>query len=247
MNEFTKISTRPNPKLSKKKAKEETEKYIKIIRERQNILYAQSKYSILIVLQGMDGSGKDGATKAVFSSVNPQGISVTSFKKPTEIESSFDFLWRIHKEVPQKGMIKVFNRSQYEDVLVPYAEGFIDKEKRKKRFDYINNFEKLLEETGTKILKFYLHISEEEQTRRFEERLTNPEKKWKYNPSDTETAKKWPKYRKAYQDVFDNCNIIPWTIVPSDKNWYKEYIIAKKVAKALLELDLRFPTLINEF
>jgi PPK2 family polyphosphate:nucleotide phosphotransferase len=240
---FKNISTVPASHLDKKKIKAETAKYIEIIRERQHILYAQSKYSLLIVLQGMDASGKDGATKAIFSSVNPQGVSVTSFKKPTELELSYDFLWRIHKEIPQKGIIKIFNRSHYEDVLVPMAHKLLDTKTIQKRFDHINNFESLLEENGTKILKFYLHISEEEQTKRFEERLSNPDKNWKYNSSDADTARKWPEFRTAYQNVFDNCNNIPWTIVPSDKNWYKEYVIAKKVASVLSDLDLSFPKL----
>ncbi len=246
MKSLKKVSTLPPKNLEKKDIKKKTAKYIEIIRERQHILYAQSKYSILIVLQGMDGSGKDGATKTVFSSVNPQGVSVTSFKKPSELELSYDFLWRIHKEVPQRGMIKIFNRSHYEDVLVPTVNKWIDFETTNKRFNYINNFENLLKSNGTKVLKFYLHISEEEQTKRFEERLTDPLKNWKHNPSDKETAKQWPKYRKAYQDVFDNCSETPWEIVPSDKNWYKEYLIAKKVAETLLELDLTFPNLAAE-
>jgi PPK2 family polyphosphate:nucleotide phosphotransferase len=197
----------------------------------------------VIVLQGMDASGKDGATKAIFSSVNPQGVSVTSFKKPSDLERSYDFMWRIHKEVPPKGMIKIFNRSHYEDVLVPMANRAIDTKELKRRFGHINDFERLLEENGTKVLKFYLHISEEEQAERFKERLTNPMKNWKYNPSDSETAKKWPEYRVAYQNTFNYCSEIPWHIIPSDKNWYKEYLIAKKVAEVLLDLNLKFPNL----
>lgn len=243
MKKLKDYSTIPQKSLDKKKIKEKTKEYIDIIRERQNILYAQNKYSILIVLQGMDASGKDGATKAIFTSVNPQGVSVASFKKPTELELAHDFLWRIHSEVPQKGMIKIFNRSHYEDVLVPVVNEWIDKKETKKRFNHINNFEKLLQDSGTVILKFYLHISEEEQSRRFEERLSNPDKNWKFNPGDAETAKKWPDYRKAYQNIFEECNEVSWEIVPSDKNWYKEYLIAKRVAKALTELDLNFPKL----
>jgi PPK2 family polyphosphate:nucleotide phosphotransferase len=243
MEKFTKLSTLPPSSLKKDKIKEKTQKYIDIIREHQNILYAQNKYSILIVLQGLDGSGKDGATKAVFSFVNPQGISISSFKKPTELELAHDFLWRIHKEVPQKGIIKIFNRSHYEDVLVPTVNKWIDEKETNKRFEHINNFEKLLEDSGTVVLKFYLHISEEEQAKRLQERLVDPTKQWKHNPGDKETAKQWPEYRKAYQDIFYNCNEVPWQIIPADKNWYKEYLIAKRVAEALLDLDLKFPKL----
>ena len=242
-NIFKKVSTIPPKSLDKDKIKKQTEKFIETIRERQHILYAQSKYSLLIILQGMDAAGKDGATKAIFSSVNPQGVGVTSFKKPSELELSYNFMWRIHKEIPQRGMIKIFNRSQYEDVLVPMANKLLDVKQIKKRFDHINDFERLLEESGTKVLKFYLHISEEEQHKRFQERLSNPMKNWKYNPSDSETARKWPEYRRAYQKVFEYCDDIPWHIVPSDKNWYKEYIIAKKVSETLLDLKLTFPNL----
>src|SRR3990167_6415028 len=177
MKKIEDILTIPSKKISKKHAKKETAKYIEIIRERQHVLYAQSKYSLLIVFQGMDASGKDGATKAIFSSVNPQGVTVTNFKKPTLLELSYDFMWRVHKETPAKGMIKVFNRSHYEDVLVPMANRTITNHELKNRFEHINNFEKLLEENGTKVIKFYIHISQKEQSRRFEERLTNPMKK----------------------------------------------------------------------
>ena len=236
-------STKPPKGTDKEYIKDETKKYIKIIQERQHILYAQSKYSLLIVLQGMDASGKDGAIKAIFTSVNPQGVSVTSFKKPTEIESKHDFLWRIHKEVPEKGMIKIFNRSHYEDVLITKVNGWIDDKEAKRRYEHINNFEKLLEDNGTKILKFYLHISKEEQAKRFEERLTNPLKNWKYNPEDLKTSQKWDEYMKAYSYAFEYCREPDWHIIPSDKNWYKEYLIAKKVAETLQKLNLKFPKL----
>lgn len=246
MKNLKAIITTPPKHIKKNHIKKETKQYIDIIRERQHILYAQSKYSILIILQGMDASGKDGATKAIFSSVNPQGVSVTSFKKPSEKELAYDFLWRIHQEVPSRGMIKIFNRSHYEDVLVPGVNQWIDKKDIKKRYDHINNFESLLKDNGTKVLKFYLHISEQEQAKRFEERISNPLKNWKYNSGDKETAKQWSQYRKAYQEVFESCNEVPWHIIPSDKNWFKEYLIAKKVAETLLDLDLNFPNLADK-
>jgi len=236
-------STKPPKDTDKEHVKEETKKYIKIIQERQHILYAQSKYSLLIVFQGMDASGKDGATKAIFTSVNPQGVSVSSFKKPTEIEMNHDFLWRVHKEVPEKGMIKIFNRSHYEDVLITKVNGWIDNKEAKKRYEHINNFERLLEDNGTKILKFYLHISQEEQAKRFQERLTNPLKNWKYNLEDLKTSQKWDEYMEAYSYAFEYCNEPKWHIIPADKNWYKEYLIAKEVAETLQKLDLKFPKL----
>lgn len=245
-NVFKDISTTPHKFVNKQKIKEKTKQYIQVIRERQHIMYAQSKYSLLIIFQGMDASGKDGATKAIFTSVNPQGVAVTSFKKPNEVELSYDFLWRIHKEVPPRGMIKIFNRSQYEDLLIPMVYGTLDKKNISRRATYINEFEKMLEDNNTKVLKFYLHLSEEEQSVRFKERLADPTKNWKYNPSDTETAKHWPTFKKAYQWVFDNCKDVPWHIIPADKNWYKEYLIAKKVAEVLLDFDLEFPKLNTE-
>lgn len=244
-NIFTNTSTLPPKSLNKEKIKAKTQKYIEIIRERQHILYAQNKYSLLIILQSMDCGGKDGATKAIFTSVNPQGVSVTSFKKPSEVELSHDFLWRVHKEVPLRSMIKIFNRSHYEDLLIPMVYGTQDKKIINRRIDYINNFEKLLEDNNTIVIKFYLHISQQEQSKRFKERLSDPTKNWKYNPGDDETAKHWPAFRKAYQRIFDCCNEIPWNIIPTDKNWYKEYLIAKKVAEVLLFFDLQFPTLNN--
>jgi len=242
-NVFRTISTFPPKSLNKNKVKLKTEEYKLKIRERQHILYAQSKYSLLLIFQGLDASGKDGATNAVFSSVNSQGVSVTSFKKPNDIELSHDFMWRIHQEVPQKGLIKVFNRSHYEDILIPSVYGTLDTKTIKKRYDYINSFENMLIDSGTIVLKFYLHISQEQQAIRFKERLSNPMKNWKYNPSDTETAKHWPEFKKVYQNIFDKCNDVPWIIVPSDKNWYKEHLIVKTIAKELQKLNLEYPKL----
>ena len=244
-NIFEEISTHPSKKDKEKKHKlqKQTEKYVEKIRELQHVLYAENKHSLLIVLQGMDASGKDGATKAVFASVNPQGVSVKSFKKPTELELSHDFLWRIHQECPETGMIKVFNRSHYEDLLVPMVYGGVSAQALQRRVEYINSFERMLHDNKTTILKFYLHVSEKEQQKRFEERLTNPEKNWKFNKADMETAKLWPSFRRAYQRVFDECGETPWHIIPSDENWYKKYLITKKVAETLESLDLQYPKL----
>ena len=234
--------TAPSEKISKKKIKEETRELIKRIAERQNILYAQGKYSILVLFQGRDASGKDGATKAVFSSLNPQGVGVTSFKKPTNKEFSYDFLWRVHSEVPSKGMIKIFNRSHYEDVLVPKVEKYLSDGEIQKRYEHINNFEKLLRDNNTIVLKFFLHVSKEVQSARLLERVDNPSKRWKFNKEDMISAGKWKEYNSAYDGMFRNCSNIPWLIVPSDKNWYKEYIIAKTVCATLEKLPLEYPT-----
>ena len=242
MKTIQKISTRAPEHLKKNEVKELTDTYITQMSELQNMLYAQGKYSLLIVLQGMDASGKDGAIKEVFSAVNPLGCRVVAYKKPTEIEMKHDFLWRVHRHVPEKGMIQIFNRSHYEDVLIQRVHRWIDEDRVKRRFDYINQFEKLLMENDTQILKFYLHVSKKEQLKRLKERISDPRKKWKYNANDIKESERWDEYMKAYQDVIKNCSPdIPWTIVPSEQNWYKEYIIAKTIVEKLKTLDLKYP------
>src|SRR5687767_12459492 len=210
----------------------------------QNLLYAESKHSLLVILQGLDASGKDGAIRKVFGTMNPQGITVKSFKVPTHEELSHDFLWRVHHHTPARGMIQVFNRSHYEDILVTCVHGWCDEKTAKKRMKAINNFEELLEQhNNTHILKFYMHISAEEQHSRLQERMKDPMKMWKYSKKDFEESKYWDSYMHAYESCFENCNKIPWTIVPADQNWYKEYIIALKVYELLKSLDMKFPNL----
>ena len=242
--DLTKINTRAPENISKEEIKEKTDELVDRLEELQNLLYAEDKWSLLIILQGMDASGKDGTIKAVFSAVNPQGVSVKSFKKPTKEELAHDFLWRIRKHTPRRGKIQIFNRSHYEDVLVTRVEGLIDDQTARDRFEIINSFEKLLQERGTQILKFYLHISEARQLERFQERLSNPRKQWKYNPNDLKAAKDWPLYKKYYREVFENCGPdIPWNIIPSDHKWYKEYLIAKSIVKTLESLKMNYPGL----
>jgi PPK2 family polyphosphate:nucleotide phosphotransferase len=241
------ISTRAPKDLDKKETKEKTQKLIGDLDELQYLLYAENKRSVLVILQGMDASGKDGVINHVFGQLNPQGVSVKSYKAPTDEELSHDFLWRIHQHAPAKGMIQVFNRSHYEDVLITRVHGWCDDQTAEKRFDAINNFEELLiNHNATEIFKFYLHISPEEQQERFKERLEDPRKQWKYNKNDFTESKLWDKYRNMYEDVFENCQVSPWTIVPSDQNWYKEYIVAKTVVERLKELDMKYPQLKKE-
>lgn len=238
------ISTKAPGTVQKEATKQEMLRLKEQLNELQNLLYAEGKRSVLVLIQGMDASGKDGAIRDVFSGLNPQGITVTSFKAPTAEELSHDFLWRIHRHAPAKGMIQVFNRSQYEDVLITRVHGWCDDETAKKRFRAINHFEQLLaEHNNTTVLKFYLHISQEEQQERLNERVNNPAKSWKYNARDFEEAKLWDTYMKMYDDVFENCSAIPWTIIPSDQNWYKEYLIAKTLTDALTGLNMQFPSL----
>jgi PPK2 family polyphosphate:nucleotide phosphotransferase len=244
MNTLSEVSTKAPKEFDKKETKELTAKLLIELDELQNLLYAESKHSILIVLQGLDASGKDGAIRKVFGQMNPQGVRVQSFKAPTEEELAHDFLWRIHRYAPEKGMIQIFNRSHYEDVLVTRVHGWCDDTIAAKRFDAINNFEELLAlHNNTQILKFYLHISQEEQKERLEERVKDPTKEWKYNAKDKEEAKLWDKYMEMYEDVFVNCSVMPWVVVPADQNWYKEYLLAKTLVDSLKGLDMKYPDL----
>jgi PPK2 family polyphosphate:nucleotide phosphotransferase len=244
MNKLSEISTKAPKELEKKEAKEITEKLLEELNELQNLLYAERKHSVLIIIQGMDASGKDGAIRKVFSRINPLGIQVKSFKAPSEEEQAHDFLWRIHQHAPAKGMIQIFNRSQYEDVLITRVHRWCDDATAQKRFGAINNFEELLiDHNSTKILKFYLHISQQEQKERLDERMKDPSKQWKYNAKDFDESALWDKYMKMYEDVFLHCNKVPWIIVPADQNWYKEYLIASTLTGALKDLNMQYPRL----
>jgi PPK2 family polyphosphate:nucleotide phosphotransferase len=239
--QLSKISTRAPKSFDKEKTKLQTTILVDEISELQNILYAQGKYKVLIILQGMDASGKDGAIKAVFKGINPLGCSVKAFKAPNTEEQGYDFLWRIHKNVPEKGMIKIFNRSQYEDILVPTVHKLLPAEIIEKRYKHINQFEEFLVDNDTIILKYYLHISKEEQTQRLQERLTDYKKFWKHNDQDEKEAKLWNNYMKVYERIFKDCNkAAPWQIIPADQNWYKEFLIAKSIVESLKGLKLSY-------
>lgn len=241
---LSELSTLPPSDFRKEEGENRTDGYITKLNDLQNVLFAQSKYSILIVLQGMDASGKDGVIKKVFSGINPMGCRVAAFKKPTDEEMKHEFLWRIHKQVPEKGMIQIFNRSHYEDVIIQRVHKWVDEKTIIRRYEHINHFESLLQENDTIVLKFYLHVSQKEQMERLTERLSDPKKMWKYNPGDMDESKRWPEYMDAYERAFTNCSPdIPWTIVPADKNWYKEYLIAKVLVEALERLELKYPVL----
>jgi PPK2 family polyphosphate:nucleotide phosphotransferase len=247
MSRLKNISTKAPKEFDKKQTKEEIAGLLQELDQLQELLYAESRHSVLVILQGMDASGKDGAINKVFGQLNPQGIKVQSFKTPTEEEAKHDFLWRIHQYTPGKGIFQVFNRSQYEDVLITRVHGWCDDATAKSRFKAINDFEELLtRHNATSIFKFYLHISPEEQQERFKERLDDEAKHWKYNEKDFAEAKLWDEYMKMYEDVFDNCDKIPWTIVPADQNWYKEFLIAKTVVDGLKKLDMKYPQLNNK-
>lgn len=236
------ISTRAPKDFDKAETKAKLPAMLEELDALQNLLYAEGKHSVLIVIQGMDASGKDGAIKNVFGTLNPLGVRAIPFKAPTQEELSHDFLWRIHCHTPGKGMIQIFNRSHYEDILITRVHKWIDDDTAEKRMNAINDFEKLLtEHNNTQILKFYLHISLEEQHERLQERISDLTKQWKYNENDFAEAKLWDDYMKAYEDCFEHCNDVPWTIVPADQNWYKEYIIATTAIQALKKLNMQFP------
>ena len=224
-------------------AKEETEKLVLKLGRLQDRLYANGSNALLIVLQGMDTSGKDGTIKHVMSAVNPQGCKVVAFKTPSHEELAHDFLWRVHHEVPRKGFIGIFNRSHYEDVLITRVHGWVSDKVAKRRFHQIKEFEEMLVENGTVILKFFLHISKEEQKERLEERIKDPEKRWKWSSGDLEERKLWDKYITAFEDVISATSTerAPWYIVPANRKWYRNLVIADRVVDALESLDLQTP------
>ena len=209
----------------------------------QHSLYAEGKQKLLVVFQASDAGGKDGTIRAVLEGVNPQGVRVTSFKKPTPEELAHDYLWRVHKAVPAAGMIGVFNRSHYEDVIVTRVFNLVSEEVWKSRYNQINEFEELLTESGTTILKFFLHISKKEQKQRFQERLDDPTKRWKFSSDDLEKRKHWDDYEKAYEDMMEKCSKknAPWFIIPADQNWYRNWAITKIIVETLEEMNPQFP------
>ncbi len=235
-----------NPEWDKGKHKTETKKMLREIGELQYKMYAQQKYSLLVVFQGTDASGKDGLTRGLLRYCNPIGIKVKSFKKPTPEEFAHDFLWRVHRHAPAKGDIQIFIRSHYEDILVPSVEGYYTEEMINQRYSLINDFEKLLEHNGTRVLKFFLNVSPETQEERLMERVQLREKHWKHKDGDWENRKKFNEYLAVYQKIFRECNDIPWHIVPADKNWQKLYYVAAEVLKTLQSLVLEWPELQSE-
>jgi PPK2 family polyphosphate:nucleotide phosphotransferase len=228
----------------KEKAKAVTAELTGRLGELQERLYANGTRSLLIVLQGMDTSGKDGTIKSVMSGVNPQGCKVVSFKAPSSEELGHDFLWRVHQKAPPHGQIGIFNRSHYEDVLITRVHGWVSDKVVKQRFNQIKEFEELLYESGTTILKFFLHISKDEQKERLEERIHDPEKRWKFNEGDLEERKLWKNYMEAFEDMMATTSTdhAPWYIVPANRKWYRNFVVAECVVDALEKMQLRTPT-----
>lgn len=229
-----------------KKNKKQTKDILKQIGSLQYQMQAQGESSLLIVFQGLDASGKDGLVRKLFKYAMPVSISIKSFKKPTPIEYAHDFLWRVHQHSPRKGHTQVFIRSHYEDILVPSVEGFLPAELVEERFELINEFEKLLEHNGTRILKFFLNVSLDEQKERLMERVSNPEKHWKHNDGDWDTRKKFHKYLDVYEKIFNKCNDVPWHIVPADSNAQKLFTVSSIVLEELKKMNLQWPELESE-
>ncbi len=229
---------------TKKAARSELKNLQARLRQLQERLYAQGSQALLIVLQAMDAGGKDGTIKRVFEGVNPQGVTVTSFKAPTEEELAHDFLWRIHRHAPRHGYIGIFNRSHYEDVLIVRVNQLVPESVWQARYDHINAFERLLTDSGTRILKFYLHISKEEQRERFQERLDNPEKHWKFSLGDLALRQHWNDYMHAYEDAISRCNTsyAPWHIVPANRKWYRNLVITQTIVETLEAMNPTYPS-----
>ena len=208
-----------------------------------DLLYAEQKHALLIVLQGMDAAGKDGTIKHVMSGVNPAGCTVTSFKVPTAEEAAHDFLWRVHKAVPQKGYIGIFNRSHYEDVLVTRVHKLVPEKVWKSRYGLINDFEELLTESHVVLLKFFLHISKDEQKRRFDARKDEPSKNWKISGADAREREFWDDYQTAYQDALEKCTTrcAPWYVIPANQKWFRNLAVSQIIVDALEELDMKYP------
>ncbi len=209
----------------------------------QDLLYAQGTERVLVVIQAMDAGGKDGTVRHVFDGVNPSGVKVASFKRPTDIELAHDYLWRIHQHVPSDGQLVIFNRSHYEDVLVVRVAEIVEEKRWKKRFEHIANFEQMLVDEGTTIIKIFLHISKDEQKERLQDRLDRPEKNWKFETGDLGPRAQWDDYQEAFEDVFEKTSTedAPWYIVPADRKWYRNIAVSEIVIQTLENLKMSFP------
>jgi PPK2 family polyphosphate:nucleotide phosphotransferase len=227
----------------KEHAEEELSHHIDKLQALHDLLYAENKRALLIVLQGMDAAGKDGTIRHVMSGVNPQGCGVTSFKEPSALELSHDFLWRVHAAVPARGAIGIFNRSHYEDVLIARVHRLVPKQVWSSRYDQINAFEKMLTQNGVHILKFFLHIGAGEQKKRLRERLNDPRKNWKASSADFRERRYWNRYRKAYEDALERCSTewAPWYAIPSNYKWFRNYAVSEVVIRTLASLKMKYP------
>lgn len=231
------------PFRRKAEAQEATAANLAQLRDLQDRLYAQGKHALLVVLQAMDTAGKDGTIKHVMSAFNPQGVQVTAFKVPTTLELAHDFLWRVHQTAPPRGMVGIFNRSHYEDVLVVRVRGLASEQVWRPRFEHINAFEQLLADNGVTMVKLFLHISRKEQARRLRERQRNPDKQWKFNPGDLEDRALWDDFMTAYQEALTLCHTrrAPWHVIRADRKWFRNWAVSQVLVEALERLKPAYP------
>jgi PPK2 family polyphosphate:nucleotide phosphotransferase len=235
--------TDENEGLDKKLGSKVTKGLNERLEHAQELLWAEDKHKVLLVLQATDTGGKDGTIRHVFDGVNPQGVRVASFKKPTDDELAHDYLWRVHRHVPSSGEMVIFNRSHYEDVLVVRVHGWVSEEKVHQRFHHIREFERLLADEGTTIAKFYLHISKDEQKERLQSRLDEPEKNWKFSTGDLEERKLWDDYQNAFADMLGqtSTDYAPWYVIPADHKWFRNLLISRIVVETLEGLEMAYP------
>lgn len=229
--------------LTKAELKDKLDAQLEKLGELQNVFYADGRHALLIILQGRDASGKDGVVRTVIGACNPSGVRINSFKVPTPVEMAHDYLWRVHHVMPEKGMMGIFNRSHYEDVLAVRVHELVPESVWSQRYQQINNFEKMLVENGTVILKFFLHVSRDEQTERLRERVEDTAKNWKFSAGDLEERKLWDQYTEAYRDALQKCSTewAPWYVVPADSNKARNYLIARRIVDTLEGLRLEYP------
>lgn len=240
---LSEFDPRFNEGVEKKEARRQAAEHTEALAELSYRLYAENRRSLLLVLQGMDTAGKDGTIRRVMNGVNPQHCQVTSFKQPSQEELDHDFLWRIHKAAPRRGDIGIFNRSHYEDVVIVRVHNLVPEEVWRRRYDQINDFERMLVDSGTTIVKVFLHISKDEQRKRLEARLDDPTKRWKFNRGDIAERRRWDEYLVAYEDALTKCNTdhAPWHIVPADRKWYRDFVISRLLRQTLEKMDPQFP------
>jgi PPK2 family polyphosphate:nucleotide phosphotransferase len=237
------FDTRDDGGWEKADAQRELEQLSERMDELQELLYAEGKHSLLIVLQAMDGAGKDSTVHEVFGAFNPAGCTVYSFKVPSEEERGHDFLWRVHSKAPRAGYVSIFNRSHYEDVLVVRVKQLVPEHRWKARYDHINAFERMLYDEGTTIVKLFLHISKDYQKERMLRRLETPDKHWKFNPQDLKERDRWDEYQHAYEDALGRCSMphAPWYVVPAERRWFRNLLVARVVVDAMESLNMKYP------
>jgi PPK2 family polyphosphate:nucleotide phosphotransferase len=247
---LAKVDTDDTPGFDgvKDEGRRELARFTRQLESLQELLYAERKHSVLVVLQGMDTAGKDGTIRRVFSGVNPQGVRVASFKAPTAVELAHDFLWRVHPQVPCRGEMVLFNRSHYEDVLFTRVHELIPRAVWERRYRAINEFERLLSDEGTTVLKFFLHISRGEQKRRLKERMDDPTKHWKFAEADLQERELWSSYRRAYEEAISKTSTpwAPWYVVPSDRKWFRDLFVSQRIVTTLKGFRMHYPKLLPE-